>query len=275
MTNLLTEKGNYMRHFSGEFDGMRLLMEDELDLIAGGDGEDGDENVVQNPAVIVVTGQREATKSYYVPNTWDWGGGLAAWNTTAANPEPTDAHSIHVDVKISRALTADEQKAINDLNVSIQNTTNAIGLIPNDAHVTLFNGKTVTGAELKQLWAVTDFVVNDNNFVYPNGTNRSEANYNGGNPVISVNISLLSNYDAVPGGLNYFTLHELGHMTDAGRTENAAYQGGTATADQNERLANDVAWAISAYSGEQILPDSGPQAPTQGGYSPGHPVFTR
>lgn len=32
-----------MRHFSGEFEGVRLLMADELDLIAGGEGEDTDD----------------------------------------------------------------------------------------------------------------------------------------------------------------------------------------------------------------------------------------
>ena len=32
-----------MRHFSGEFEGVRLLMEDELDLIAGGHENDGDD----------------------------------------------------------------------------------------------------------------------------------------------------------------------------------------------------------------------------------------
>ena len=37
-------RGCGMRHFSGELDGLRLLMADELDLIAGGDGEDTDEN---------------------------------------------------------------------------------------------------------------------------------------------------------------------------------------------------------------------------------------
>jgi hypothetical protein len=32
-----------MRHFSGEFEGVRLLMEDELYAISGGDGEDTDD----------------------------------------------------------------------------------------------------------------------------------------------------------------------------------------------------------------------------------------
>lgn len=33
-----------MRHFTEELVGVRLLLEDELDLIAGGDGEDTDDN---------------------------------------------------------------------------------------------------------------------------------------------------------------------------------------------------------------------------------------
>lgn len=32
-----------MRHFSGEFEGVRLLMEDELQAISGGEGEDTDD----------------------------------------------------------------------------------------------------------------------------------------------------------------------------------------------------------------------------------------
>lgn len=32
-----------MRHFSGEFEGIRPLMADELNLIAGGEGEDTDD----------------------------------------------------------------------------------------------------------------------------------------------------------------------------------------------------------------------------------------
>ncbi|AOH85617.1 hypothetical protein AWL63_18420 [Sphingomonas panacis] len=46
-----------MRHFSGEFSGLRLLMLDELDAIAGGDGEDTDD-VPPPPPDIVVNGHR-------------------------------------------------------------------------------------------------------------------------------------------------------------------------------------------------------------------------
>lgn len=49
-----------MRHFSGEFEGIRLLMADELDLIAGGEGEDTDDVPPPPPEEpdIVVTGRR-------------------------------------------------------------------------------------------------------------------------------------------------------------------------------------------------------------------------
>jgi len=61
-----------MRHFSGEFEGIRLLMEDELDLIAGGEGEDTDD--VQRPDLvnepdIVVNGKR-FKQGVEVPLDW-------------------------------------------------------------------------------------------------------------------------------------------------------------------------------------------------------------
>lgn len=193
---------------------------------------------------------------------------------TVHNPEPTDKSAVHVDVKITRPLTALEQLNIDDLNIAIREMTFNIAAINDTATLTLFNGQTVTGAELKDLWAKTDFVVNDNNTLYPNGTARSEADYNNGNPVISINLSLLGNYDALVGGMNYLVRHELAHMTNAGRYENDRYYSGQSTNELNERIANDIAWAIAGTVGHiEILPDSGPQAPTIGGYSPDHPYF--
>jgi hypothetical protein len=62
-----------MRHFSGEFEGVRLLMLDELDAIVGGDGEDTDD--VQTPPAdpgdneeIVVTGRR--IQMFYIDMPW-------------------------------------------------------------------------------------------------------------------------------------------------------------------------------------------------------------
>lgn len=250
-----------MRHFSGEFDGLRLLMEDELDLISGGDGEDADEI----PTVTVV-GHSDNTKTYYMTNLAYWGVGPATGSATS--PEPTDASSIHIDVNLKRALNADEQKALDHLVDSVQKTTAAVNSIPDSARLTLSNGQSVTGAELKQIWSNTDFVINDNNFVYSNGTTRGEANDNNGNAVVSFNISTLTGYDAVANGMDYLPLHELGHMTAAGKFENAAYGSGAASNNQNEQIANDIAYAIASYAGEGTVASPG------GGYSQVHPVFT-
>lgn len=64
-----------MRHFSGELDGLRLLMADELDLVAGGDGEDTDDNPV---AEITVTGSYNAGAQPISPfsfGSYYYGGG--------------------------------------------------------------------------------------------------------------------------------------------------------------------------------------------------------
>ena len=250
-----------MRHFSGEFHAIRLLMEDELDLIAGGDGEDADEI-----PVVTVVGHADHTQSYYIPNLFMWGVGPVT--AGAGDPEPTDASSIHIDVKITRPLSAAETKAVNDLAISIQNITSALSLMPDNEHVTLSNGMSVTGAELKDLWSRTDFTINEIKFPYANESGRGEADYNNGNPAIALNIDTLVGYDGLAGGMNYLPLHELGHMTAAGQAENIAYGANTASYDQNERLANDIAFAISSYMNTPILLSPG------SGYSQIHPVLT-
>lgn len=67
-----------MRHFSGEFSGVRLLMADELVQIAGGDGEDTDD--VQPPPEmeeVVVNGQALSDNYYYSPPIISGGGGYS------------------------------------------------------------------------------------------------------------------------------------------------------------------------------------------------------
>jgi len=63
-----------MRHFSGEFEGIRVLMADELDLISGGDGEDTDDVQPERPDLaaesdIVVNGKRYK-QGVEVPLDW-------------------------------------------------------------------------------------------------------------------------------------------------------------------------------------------------------------
>lgn len=252
-----------MRHFSGEFTGLRLLMEDELELIAGGDGEDGDElpEPAKLPEIIV---KATADKTvFYIPNPAIW----AVGGSTVETPEPKDEAAIHIDVNIQRPLTAEEEQLIKELAKSIQKANEAINAIPDKAKVTLPNGKSVSGQELKEVWKNTDFVINDNGFKYKNGTDRGEADYNNGNPIVSFNMSLVKSYGDSEAAMNFLPFHELAHMTSAGRDQNAAFVSGKSTNDQNERLANDIARAIANYSGVPILSDPG------GGYTPEAPVF--
>lgn len=67
-----------MRHFSGEFSGIRLLMSDELLEIAGGEGEDTDDvpPPPPEPDEIVVNGQRLPNNFYYSPPIVTGGGGF-------------------------------------------------------------------------------------------------------------------------------------------------------------------------------------------------------
>lgn len=79
-----------MRHFSGEFEGLRLLMADELDLIAGGEGEDTDDVPPPPPPSdgddIVVTARR--TGAGWAPTP---GGGYGGGGSGSDGP-PTDAN---------------------------------------------------------------------------------------------------------------------------------------------------------------------------------------
>ncbi|SFG37570.1 hypothetical protein SAMN05518801_12054 [Novosphingobium sp. CF614] len=144
--------------------------------------------------------------------------------------------------------------------------------LPDNARLTLDNGQVVTGAEVKEAWAKADFVVNDTGTAYANGTTRGEANYNNGDPVVSMNIDNISTYNLSPGGVDYLPLHEVAHVTADQRSDYAALQGGeggytAAEAAAFEARASDIARAITEYSGGTTLADDG------GRYSPGHPTF--
>lgn len=244
-----------MRHFSGEFPGMRLLMLDELDAIAGGGGEDTDTVAHNDVSEVVVTATTTGT-TYSMPlftNFSSWGGWSGAVQGDG-NPNTTDSESVSADINFTRPLTGTEQAAVNSLVQSIRDGSELLASIPDSAHVTMWNGQTVTGAELKQMWQNTDFTINEAGHVYANGTTRGEANYNNGNPQISINIDTLVGYAANgPIGTNYVVLHELGHMTVAGRAFlTSAYSDGVFTAQEdhdNELLANDIARGIGSSGG--------------------------
>ena len=105
--------------------------------------------------------------------------------------------------------------ALEDLKETIAALEAAIMALADNAVLTLPNGADVTGAELKAIWAKTDFVINDNNFTYANG-GQGEASMNFGEPTISFNIGYVDAYNNYDGGMNYLVAHELGHLSQAG-----------------------------------------------------------
>lgn len=191
------------------------------------------------------------------------GGGYYAGGGPTEPPPPPDEALIEIIVALGRPPTAVEQRALDNLKTQIAKQTTAINNLADDAQIKLQDGSIVNGAERKQIWARTDFVVNENGTTYANGTDRGEAAYNNGNAQVSFNIGNLAGYDAVTGGVAYVIAHELGHMTAAGRVSNSAFANGTSTNSANEQIANDIARAIVNLEGDPVMANPG------NGYSTG------
>ncbi len=167
--------------------------------------------------------------------------------------------ALHVDVVVKEGtVLTDAQKAIiAEFKVLVNNIAKQLSEIPDNAILTMANGSTITGAQLKAAWARVDFQINPEGFNgYRNGSARGEADWANGNPVVSFNIDLLEDYAAIGGGLEYLAFHELGHLTLAGRNLNGLLDAGGMTAaenEQNEEFANSVARAISNATGQPVL----------------------
>jgi hypothetical protein len=155
---------------------------------------------------------------------------------------------------------------------AINRADKAIRALADDARIKLKDGSYVTGAHLKELWAKTDFVINPKDSSYLNGTERGEAKYNGGDPVISANIDLIADYGRhSQAGLNYLVLHEVGHLTSANR----AFDYVDANPQHEvEQMANDIARAITHAGRISILAGTDPHTPWYGYSTPDPLVFT-
>jgi len=262
-----------MKNFSGEFKGIRVLFADELEQISGGKAKEKEEEDIPTLETIIVEADDEDDYffDYYMPLNWEFGGD--SW-ATIEDPEPDDEASINVHVNIDRPLTENEQKALNDLTQAIIHATQVIDQIPNDAVLTMENESTISGVELKQLWSKIDFEINEKGTQYPNGLDTGQADYNNGNPYVSFNIDTIKDYNAFEGGINFLVLHELAHMTNAGRDyyQNLFNSDGVYTVEefkQNERFANDIARAIANHGNMKILSEN--YAADVHGYSAGDP----
>lgn len=256
---------------------MRELTFEELEYISGGEGDEGGE--------IVVTGTR------YPPTVNPWGGGGGSFpppyyppygggggdgggGTTPPPPPPSadeDSHDVQVNLDES-TLTADQKKALADFKESVARVDAWVKALPDDAKLTLDNGQVVTGAEVKAAWAKTDFVINPVGTNYANNSYRGEADYNGGDPVVRINIDILDGYNNSVGGSDFLVLHEIAHLTADQRANLSSVSNdgnGYTEAERvaHERMANDIARAVAVWNGGSVMLNPGD------GYSTSNPSF--
>ena len=235
---------------------MRMLSREELELVSGGCTSS---DCLHEDDEVVVTGTRirwvlDDLAWYSSQGTYTQGDGFA-WGNDGSNVV-ADTDSIDVTVNIPPGdLTTEQKAAIEALKASVVAATAAINALPDTAKIVFPNGATITGAELKELWAKTDFVINPEGHQYLNGTDRGEADRS--TSQISFNLDKLVDYyraDDTPhtdnAGTNFLVLHELGHLTAANTTfDENANNPQTAV----ERMANDIARAIAHSAGLDFL----------------------
>ena len=148
---------------------------------------------------------------------------------------PTDEDEILIQVALGREPTDQERAVVEVFASRVRDADSFVKSLNDTDKITLRSGVEVTGAELKSLWAKLDFVIKPTGTSYANGTIRGEANYNGGNPIVTLNIDLIEGHSQTYEGGIFLPLHELGHLLSD-------------TAYRDEIDSNDIARAIAARS---------------------------
>ena len=181
-------------------------------------------------------------------------------DTVMIEPTGHDEDINEVKVTIKRALTPKEQEIIEKFMGEVAAVKMMIDGLSDGAYVIMPNGTRVLAGELKEIWAKTDFTINAKDTLYSNGSTRSEADYNDGDPKIAFNLDLLTSYvdDPTAGGRGGFwvIMHEVGHMTADSRSNYDVMfrdaDGYTESDRQiHERYANDFARVMSDnYTGQ-------------------------
>lgn len=143
--------------------------------------------------------------------------------------------------------------------------------IPDGHLIPLDGGGVVTGAELKAAWARVDFQINPAFTYYPrNQSDRGQADWNFGDPIISLNLNMLDGYSSLA-GLVYLVLHELGHLTQAARNVTASFRHDGYSPSElvyMEQYANTIGLAIANATNQPYLPNP------RHGFLPTVPSFT-
>ncbi len=229
-----------------------------------------DSNFKEDEDVIVVIGTRYSSggggggggSNFYVRDGYMYdtvdapidGNTPGSSEPVAPSDAPADELAIEITVTID-PVTPEQKVLIEKFKTAVENATNAIRALDDAERIKMNDGSFVTGYELKKLWALTDFVIHPDTKTYANGTTRGEADYNNGNPQISLNIGVVDGYeDHGAAGLDFMILHELGHLTAANRNFDRITSNPQSAV---EEMANDIARAIAH---DALIPILGPSS---------------
>lgn len=258
-----------MRHFSGELDGLRLLMADELELIAGGDGEDTDD-VPEPPPTRLDEVVVNAHVTYYdlalgqLYHFYGTGGQPTGGSFNYYPGQPGDCHLTQVEFDETATADPATQGQAATFSAAIETHSDRMRAIPDALTIYYPNSPTTvftTGAELRQLWSMTDFVVTGGQL---GGIAAGTADRNGGNPILSIEISEMSNFMSDGARQAYYFFHELVHTTlESNGMYNEAYAAWQSNPQgvgfqqssyfiNNERAVNTVAANLASLFGIDV-----------------------
>lgn len=140
-----------MRHFCGELTGLRLLMADELDLIAGGNGQDTDD--IPEDEEIVVTGRRIKMidpTGYFGPIEYDMpqSGSGSDFNYGDEDDEPCPTERSELDEALanlaagsptaSAIIAAAKSNSVNIIIVNVQDSDGYDDVFYNNSTKTIY-----------------------------------------------------------------------------------------------------------------------------------------
>lgn len=251
---------------------MRELIEQELDLIAGGQD-------------IVVVGRHPDNP--YFPTPYDYppggtgsipyypypGGSVYSYLYDYTNG-PYDSYQKQVTVDLGRDPTQLEQQAIDFLKTVLANGNtlfNSDTFKQNSASDG--NGNSITGQEVSNFFKNVDILVTTK--TYDNGgvgEAHSRSGPQGHDVLLEISIAGLVQYMGNPSsngdvlfpdlneGLSWLT-HEMAHVTQAGQNMNQAYHNGSVSWTANEQFAWSGGKAILEMAGLETF-----HPPGQGGY---------
>jgi hypothetical protein len=224
------------------------------------------------------------SQDYYVSGGWyyrydggDSSGGESSGIGGGAGGSQVAAPADEDVVQITPTFepTAEQKALLERFAQAVEQAVKAVNALPDNAQIRLEDGSIVTGSELKAIVAKMDFTINPANTYYDrNKTYRGEADYNGGDPKVSINVNILEGYDKNVGGLVYAALHEVGHMVPASRGYNTIIQHDGVTEEETdnlEEMANDIARAVA--SGASLTTLEGAAAPGYGYSTPAPMTF--